>query len=122
VSSRLTASEVRCVLSNLAYLTLCRSIQLLVLLARGDAAKDLEILVLCHQLTMLPRQTPRLRFGPADRVVLAAISRALPGARWSCFLVTPQTLLRCTDGWSPASGPARTAEPGDRHWTRSCSG
>jgi hypothetical protein len=38
------------VLSNLAYLTLCRSIQLLVLLARGDAAKDLEILVLRHQL------------------------------------------------------------------------
>jgi hypothetical protein len=29
-------------LSKLAYLTLCRSIQLLVLLARGDAAKDLE--------------------------------------------------------------------------------
>jgi hypothetical protein len=34
------------VLSKLAYQTLCRSIQLLVLLARGDAAKDLEILVL----------------------------------------------------------------------------
>jgi hypothetical protein len=37
------------VLSKLAYLALCRSIQLLVLLARGDAAKDLEILVLRHQ-------------------------------------------------------------------------
>jgi len=36
------------VLSKFAYLTLCRSIQLLVLLARGDAAKDLEILVLRH--------------------------------------------------------------------------
>jgi hypothetical protein len=36
------------VLSKLAYLTLCRSIQLLALLARGDAAKDLEILVLRH--------------------------------------------------------------------------
>ena len=44
-------------LSNLAYLTLCRSIQLLVLLARGDAAKDLEILVLRHQLVVLRRQT-----------------------------------------------------------------
>jgi hypothetical protein len=32
-------------LPKLAYLTLCRSIQFLVLLARGDAAKDLEILV-----------------------------------------------------------------------------
>ncbi len=44
-------------LPRLAYLTLCRSIQLLVLLARGDAAKDLEILVLRHQLTVLRRQS-----------------------------------------------------------------
>ncbi|HZD00491.1 MAG TPA: hypothetical protein VFA46_09975 [Actinomycetes bacterium] len=41
-------------LSKLAYLALCRSIQLLVLLACGDATKDLEILVLRHQLTVLP--------------------------------------------------------------------
>ena len=40
-------------LSKLAYLTLCRSIQLLVLLARGDTTKDLEILVLRHQLAVL---------------------------------------------------------------------
>ena len=45
-------------LSKVAYLTLCRSIQLLVLLARGEAAKDLEILVLRHQLTVLRRQVP----------------------------------------------------------------
>jgi hypothetical protein len=86
--------EACCVLSKFAYLTLCRSIQLLVLLARGDAGKDLESLVLRHQLTVLRRQTPRPRFGPADRAVLAAISRALPRARWSCFLVRPETLLR----------------------------
>jgi hypothetical protein len=47
------------VLPRLAYLILCRSIQLLTLLARGDAAKDLEILVLRHQLTVLRRTTPR---------------------------------------------------------------
>jgi transposase InsO family protein len=82
------------VLPRLAYLTLCRSIQLLVLLARSDAAKDLEILVLRHQLTVLRRQIPRPRLEPADHAVLAAVSRALPRARWSCFLVTPQTLLR----------------------------
>jgi hypothetical protein len=63
-------------LSKFAYLTLCRSIQLLVLLARGEAAKDLEILVLRHQLAVLRRQGPRSRFEPADRAVLAAISRA----------------------------------------------
>jgi hypothetical protein len=82
------------VLSNLASLTLCRSVQLLVLLARGDAAKDLEILVLRHQLTVLRRQTPRPSLEPADRALLAAISRVLPQTRWSGFLVTPQTLLR----------------------------
>ena len=58
-------------LSKLAYLTLCRSIQLLVLLARGDAANDLEILVLRHQLAVLRRQTPRPKLEPADRALLA---------------------------------------------------
>jgi putative transposase len=82
------------VLPKLAYLALCRSIQLLALLARGDATKDLEILVLRHQLTVLRRQVPRPRLQPADRALLAAVSRVLPRARWSCFLVTPETLLR----------------------------
>jgi putative transposase len=83
------------VLSKLAYLTLCRSIQLLALLARGDAAKDLEILVLRHQLTVLCRQVPRPKLQPADRALLAAVSRVLPRPRWSCFFVKPETLL----GW-----------------------
>src|SRR5688572_16358774 len=85
------------VLSRLAYLTLCRSIRLLALLAllaRGDAAKDLEILVLRHQLTVLRRQVSRLKLEPADRALLAAVSRVLPRSRWSCFLVQPETLLR----------------------------
>src|SRR5918994_3604059 len=59
------------VLPRLAYLTLCRSIQLLVQLVRGDAAKDLEILVLRHQLSVLRRQTARPRLEPADRALLA---------------------------------------------------
>jgi hypothetical protein len=41
------------VLPKLAYLTLCRSIQLLARLARGDAAKDLELMELRHQLSVL---------------------------------------------------------------------
>jgi putative transposase len=81
-------------LSKLAYLTLCRSIQVLMLLARGDAAKNLEILVLRHQLTVLRRHTPCPRLEPADRALLAALSRALPRERWSWFLVKPDTLLR----------------------------
>jgi len=83
------------VLPRLAYLTLCRSIQLLTLHVRGDAAKDLEILVLRHQLAVLRRQKPRPMLEPTDRALLAAISRVLPRARWSCFLVRPETLL----GW-----------------------
>jgi hypothetical protein len=66
----------------------------LALFAGGDAAKDLEILVLRHQLAVLRRQTPRPKLEPADRALLAAISRVLPRARWSCFFVTPETLLR----------------------------
>jgi putative transposase len=81
-------------LSKPVYLTLYRSLQLLVLLARGDAAKDLEILVLRHQLAVLRRQVPRPRLEPADQALLAAVSRALPRARWSCFLVKPETLMR----------------------------
>jgi hypothetical protein len=109
------------VLSKLAYLTLCRSIQLLVLLARGDTAKNLEILVLRHQLAVLRRQVSRPKLQPADRAVLAALSRALPRSRWSCFFVKPDTLLRWHGAWLPAPGPTRTAEPGDHHSTRSCS-
>jgi putative transposase len=82
------------VLSKLAYLTLCRSIQLLVMLGRNKAAKDREILVLRHQLTVLRRQVGRSRLEPADRSLLAAASRALPRSRWSCFFVKPETLLR----------------------------
>jgi putative transposase len=69
------------VLSKLAYLTLCRSIQLLALLARGDTTKDLEILVLRHQLAVLRRQVARPKLQPADRALLAALSRVLPRSR-----------------------------------------
>ena len=81
-------------LSKLAYLTRCRSIHLLALLARGDTAKNLEILVLRHQLAVLRRQIARPRLEPADRALLGALSRALPRSRWSCFFVKPDTLLR----------------------------
>jgi putative transposase len=94
VTPPLIASEATWVLSKLAYLMLCRSIRLLALLARGDAHKDLEILVLHHQFTVLRRHVPHPTLEPADRALLAAVSRVLPRARWSCLLVKPETLLR----------------------------
>jgi putative transposase len=94
LAGRVALSEITFVLLKLACLALCRSTQLLVLLARSDSAKDLEILVLRHQLTVLRRQVSRPRLEPADRVLLAAVSRALPRSRWSCFLLKPETLLR----------------------------
>jgi hypothetical protein len=54
----------------------------------------MEILVLRHQLVVLRRQVPRPKLEPADRALLAALSRVLPRSRWWCFLVRPQTLLR----------------------------
>ncbi|MHB8959166.1 MAG: helix-turn-helix domain-containing protein [Candidatus Limnocylindrales bacterium] len=61
---------------------------------RDDGAKDLEILVLRHQLRVLQRTAGRPQLKPLDRVLLAAASRAIPRDRWAAFLVTPATLLR----------------------------
>jgi hypothetical protein len=52
------------------------------------------VVVLRHQLMVLKRQAGRPRLRRRDRVFMAAISRALPRARWSSFVVSPQTLLR----------------------------
>src|SRR6266508_4166802 len=57
---------------------LCRSIQLLAMLARGEAAKDLEILVLRHQLGVLRRQLPRPRFEPTARNLLLMLEDRRP--------------------------------------------
>ncbi len=61
---------------------------------RDDGAKDLEILVLRHQLRVLQRTAGRPKLRRIDRMLLAAASRALPRDRWVAFLVTPATLLR----------------------------
>jgi hypothetical protein len=79
---------------SLMYAFTRRSLDLMLLRLRGDAAKDVELLVLRHELALLRRQVPRPKFEPADRVVMAALSRLLPRSRWGVFLVTPGTLLR----------------------------
>src|SRR4051794_37521756 len=80
--------------ASLVYLLLRQLLQMLTQLARDDAAKDVELLVLRHQVAVLCRQVHRPKLEPADRVVLAALSRLLPRSRWPVFFVTPATLLR----------------------------
>jgi putative transposase len=63
-------------------------------LVRRDLSKDAELLVLRHENTVLRRQISRVRYTPADRVWLAALSRLLPRRRWmEAFPVTPATIL-----------------------------
>jgi putative transposase len=64
------------------------------LVGSSEHAKDLEIVVLRHQLQVLHRQAHRPRFRWSDRLFLAAASRHLPRETWRAFLVTPQTVLR----------------------------
>ena len=61
---------------------------------QDDGSKDLEILVLRHQLRVLQRTAGRPRLRTIDRVLLAAASRVIPRDRWVAFLVTPATFLR----------------------------
>jgi putative transposase len=68
-------------------------IDLLVLRGRADRSKDVEILVLRHQLGVLQRQIGRPRFEPRDRMLLSALARALGRDRWSIFIVKPDTIL-----------------------------
>ena len=76
------------------YVVLSRLLELVVLFARADRAKELEILVLRHELSILRRQISRPRFEPHDRLLLVALSRMLPRRSWNAFLVRPETLLR----------------------------
>ena len=57
-------------------------------------SKDLEIIVLRHQLTVLRRQINRPVLDDADRTLLGAIAAALPRPQLTGWIVTPDTLLR----------------------------
>jgi putative transposase len=100
-------------LLSFCYLAFSSLLRLLASGRRSDAAKDVEILVLRHQLAVLRRQAGRPRLRPADRALLAALARLLPHPRRHGLLVTPQTLLRwhrdlIRRRWTqPVRGPGR---------------
>ena len=79
---------------SLAYVLVCRLLELVVLLGRGERSKELEILVLRHELSILRRQVRRPQYAPGDRLLLAALSGLLPRRSWRAFIVRPETLLR----------------------------
>ena len=61
----------RLMVFSFLYVVLRRLLELLALRRRGEADKDIEIVVLRHQLTVLRRQVKRPVFRPADRAFLA---------------------------------------------------
>ena len=81
-------------LLSLCYQVLGQVLQLLALRVRSNDFKDLEILILRHELAMLRRRRARPAFTPLDRIFLTAASRLLPRVRWQAFLITPATLMR----------------------------
>jgi putative transposase len=79
---------------SLSYMLVRCVLQLVFLRPRSREFKELEIVVLRHELSVLRRQTQRPQLTMSDRLLLAAASRLLPRSSWRSFFVTPATLLR----------------------------
>ena len=98
---------------RLLYLILLRVLGWITLLARSEASKDAEILVLRHQVLVLRRQVGAPKPSWADRAIISARVRRIPRTRRLCLLVTPRTLLRwhahlARGRWTyPSRGPGR---------------
>jgi putative transposase len=76
------------------YLVACRLFALVLLLARGDRSKELELLVLRHELSILRRHARRPQLRESGRLVLAALGGRSLGVRGTPSSSPPETLLR----------------------------
>ena len=79
---------------RLLYLIFRQVLGLVLLMGRTSSAKDVELLVLRHEVAVLRRTNPRPRLDWADRAVFAALVRRLPRALCCHRVVTPDTILR----------------------------
>jgi putative transposase len=79
---------------RLLYLMFARTCSWLVLLSRPAASRDVELLVLRHEVAVLRRAQPQPRLDWTDRALLAALIRVLPPRLRIHRLVTPGTVLR----------------------------
>jgi putative transposase len=92
------------------YLAIRALLGALVRSRRGLQVKDIELLVLRHELEILRRQVAQPKLGAADRALLAAAACHLPRSSIGVFLVTPRTLLR----WHQALVRRKWRQPAGR--------
>jgi putative transposase len=104
---------------RLLYLIFVRVCGWLVLLGCSSASKDAELLVLRHEVAVLRRTNPRPQLDWADRAVMAALIRYLPGKLRAHHLVTPGPSCGGPAVWSPGNGPIRAARADRRSVQRS---
>ena len=87
-------------LLSILYALLRLLLDLLLVPSRRDLAREVELLVLPQEVRVLCRQARRVRYNPGERLILAGLSRLLPGSEWHRF-----PLRRGTDwrAWRPPS-------------------